>query len=298
MDTTMSAHPVVVGLDRSPHATAALEYATALAERRRLPLLVVNAFEPSQFAVRSAAGWSPDVSGVPRNTAARLVDDAVDTLRAFHPGVEVLTKIEVGSAVGMLLDESPRASAIVLGSRGTGGFAELLLGSTTLHLAAHSTCPVIAVPARDATHPVGHRGVVVGVDGSARSDSAVEYAFAEAADLGEPLVAVHAWHDVTRTGVGRMMPLGFDPEEVAEEQRLLLAEALAGWQEKYPDVEVVQRVGYGHPVPTLLRYAQDARLLVVGCRGRGSVRSALLGSVSHGVLHHATGPVAVIHSGC
>ena len=298
MDATMSTHPVVVGLDRSPHATAALEYATALAERRHLPLLIVNAFEPSQFAVRSAAGWSPDASGVPRNTAQRVVDDAVDTLRAFHPALEVRTRVEAGSAVGLLIEESVRASAIVLGSRGTGGFAELLVGSTTLHLAAHAVCPVIAVPARDTLHPVGHRGVVVGVDGSALSDSAVEYAFAEAADLGEPLIAVHAWHDVTRTGVGRMMPLAFDPEEVAEEQRLVLAEALAGWQEKHPDVEVEQRIAYGHPVPALLHHAQDARLLVVGCRGRGSVRSVLLGSVSHGVLHHATGPVAVVHSGC
>ena len=289
---------MVVGLDRSPHATAALEYATALAERRHLPLLIVNAFEPSQFDVRSTAGWSPDAAGVPRNAAQRLVDDAVDTLQAFHPALDVRTKVQPGSAVGLLIEESVRASAIVLGSRGTGGFAELVVGSTTLHLASHAVCPVIAVPARDAAHPVGHRGVVVGVDGSALSDSAVEYAFAEAADLGEPLIAVHAWHDVTRTGVGRMMPLTFDPEEAAEEQRLVLAEGIAGWREKYPGVEVVQRIAYGHPVPALLRYAADARLLVVGCRGRGSVRSALLGSVSHGVLHHATGPVAVVHSGC
>ena len=297
MDISTSTQPVVVGLDRSPHATAALEYATALAERRRLPLLLVNAFEPSHVDVRSSAGWSPEASGVPRNAALRLVDDAVDTLRAFHPAVEVRTKVEAGSAVGLLLEESARSSTIVLGSRGTGGFAELVVGSTTLHLSSHAACPVVAVPAPEAAHPQGH-GVVVGVDGSAVSDSAVEYAFAEAADLGEPLIAVHAWHEVTRTGVGRMMPLAFDPAEVAEEQRLLLAEAIAGWREKFPDVEVLQRVAYGHPVPALRRYAENARLLVVGCRGRGSVRSAVLGSVSHGVLHHATGPVAVVHNGC
>lgn len=297
MDISTSTRPVVVGLDRSPHATAALEHATALAERRHLPLLLVNAYEPSQFDVRSTAGWSPDAAGVPRNVAERLVDDAVDTLRAFHPAVEVRTKVEAGSAVQLLIEESTRASAIVLGSRGTGGFAELLLGSTTLHLASHATCPVIAVPAPDPTHPAG-RGIVVGVDGSALSDSAMEYSFAEAADLGEPLVAVHAWHDVTRTGVGRMMPLAFDPVEVADEQRLLLTESLAAWRDKFPDVEVAPKVVYGHPVPALLRYAGKARLLVVGCRGRGSVRSLLLGSVSHGVLHHATGAVAVVHSGC
>ena len=67
---------------------------------------------------------------------------------------------------------------------------------------------------------------------------------------------------------------------------------MAGWQEKYPDVAVDQKVVYGHPVPALVAAASAARLLVVGSRGRGSV---VLGSVSHGVLHRATGPVAVVH---
>ena len=141
-----------------------------------------------------------------------------------------------------------------------------------------------------------HRGVVVGVDGSAVSEPAIEYALEAAADLGEPLTAVHAWYDVTRTGTGRMMPLGYDPAEVREQERLALAESMAGWQEKFPEVEVHHEVTIGgHPVATLVRRSRDARLLVVGCRGRGSVRSALLGSVSHGVLHHATVPVAVVH---
>ncbi len=293
MDTT-SRRPVVVGLDRSPQAWAAVEHAAALAERRAVPLLLVHAYEPSQFAMRSTIGWTPDTDGVLRNVAERLVADAVDVVTASHPGLDVRTRLEPGSATEKLLEESDRATAVVLGSRGTGGFADLLVGSTTLHVAAHARCPVVAVPAPDEVASL-HRGVVVGVDGSPVSEPAIEYAFQAAADIDEPLTAVHSWYDVTRTGTGRMMPLGYDPSEVYEEERLALAESMAGWQEKYPEVVVHHKVTFGHPVACLVRSSNEAHLLVVGCRGRGAIRSVVLGSVSHGVLHHATVPVAVVH---
>ena len=287
---TMSRQPVVVGLDRSPHAWAAVEHACGLAERRRVPLLLVHAFVPAEYA-RATVGWTPGAEAVQRNVAERLVADAVDAVTAFHPDVEVRTRLEPGSETDMLLEESDRATAMVLGSRGTGGFAELLVGSTTLRVAAHARCPVIAVPAPD-EEAFAHRGVVVGVDGSAVSEPAIEYAFEAAADLQEPLTAVHAWHDFARIGKGPMMP---PPSGLYEEARLELAESMAGWQEKFPEVEVRPAVALGHPVATLVNLAKDARLLVVGCHGRGFIRGFVLGSVSHGVLHHAKVPVAVVH---
>ncbi len=292
MDT--SKHPVVVGLDRSPQAWAAVEYAAGLAARARVPLLLVHAFEPSQFEVRPSSGRVTDTEAVLRNVAGRLVADVRDVVTALHPDVEIRTRLETGSATEKLLEESARAAAVVLGSRGAGGFADLLVGSTTLHVASHARCPVIAVPAPDETASA-RRGVVVGVDGSAVSEPAIRYAFEAAADVDEPLTALHAWYDVTRTGSGRMMLLGYDPAAVREEERLVLAESMAGWQEKFPDVEVRHEVALAHPVATLVQRARDARLLVVGCRGHGAVRSIVLGSVSHGVLHHATVPVAVVH---
>lgn len=293
MDTS-SSHPVVVGLDRSTQAFAALDHGAALAERRHLPLLLVHAYEPSQFAVRSTIDWTPNTEGVLRNAAQRLVDDAVDVVSTFHPDVEVRSRLEPGSASEKLVEESERAHTVVVGSRGTRALSDLLVGSTTLHVAAHASCPVVALPA-PADDAALHRGVVVGVDGSVVSEDAIAYAFEAAADLGEPLTAVHAWHDVTRTGTGRMMPLGYDTAEVLVEERLSLAESMAGWQEKFPDVEVHQLVVLGRPVSTLVHASNAARVLVVGCRGRGSVRSVLLGSVSHGLLVRATVPVAVVH---
>jgi nucleotide-binding universal stress UspA family protein len=105
---------------------------------------------------------------------------------------------------------------------------------------------------------------------------------------------VYAWYDQAHSGIGLMVPLGYDPDMAAREERLVLAESLAGWQEKFPDVAVVHSVVLGHPVPALVSRSATARLLVVGSRGRNSLRSLALGSVSHGVLHHATGPVAVV----
>ena len=226
--------------------------------------------------------------------AERLVADVSDVVKGLNDSIELQTRLEPGSATEKLLAESQRATAVVLGSRGSGGFVDLLLGSTTLHVAAHARCPVIAVPAPD-EEAFARRGVVVGVDGSAVSEPAIRYAFEAAADRSEPLTALHAWYDVTRTGTGRMMPLGYDPAEVHEEERLALAESIAGWQEKFPEVEVHAKVVLGHPIASLVRHSSEARLLVVGCRGRGPVTSALLGSVSHGVLHHSTAPVAIVH---
>jgi nucleotide-binding universal stress UspA family protein len=291
---TSSNRQVVVGLDRSAQAWAAIEYAASLAERRKAPLLLLHAYEPSQYSVRSTVGYTPDLQDVVHNAAERLVEDVVDVVHAAHPDVTVQIRLQPGSAVEQLVEESESAQAVVVGSRGTGGFRDLVIGSTTLHLAAHAHCPVIAVPAPDEV-PLGRHGVVVGVDGTALSESAIGYAFEAAADLREPLLAVHAWYDVTRTGTGHMMPLGYVPSEIRDQERLALAESMAGWQEKFPEVEVQAKVVLGHPVASLVKAARDAQLLVVGCRGRGALRSALLGSVSHGVLHHARVPVAVVH---
>jgi nucleotide-binding universal stress UspA family protein len=227
-------------------------------------------------------------------SAQHMVDDTVEVLGVVYPTLEVGYLLEWGDPVEMLLDQSKTAHTIVLGSRGAGGFADLVVGSTTLHVAAHATCPVIAVPDTSDEDKPRH-GVVVGVDGSEVSQAAIGYAFETAAEMDEKLTAIWAWMDPTRTGVGRMMPGTFDQNEVVKGERAALDDAMSGWSEKYPEVEVEQKVVLGHPVPALASSSTDARLLVVGCRGRGALRSLVLGSVSHGALHHAAGPVAVVH---
>ena len=228
-----------------------------------------------------------------RKTAQRLLDDTQEVLSAVYPDLEVETVLEEGSETEMLLRESEHADSIVLGSRGVGGFTDLVVGSTTLHVVSHARCPVIAVPA-PAGDEESREGVVVGVDGSEVSDAAIQFAFEVAAVTGEPLRAVHVWHDPTRSGVGRLMPSIGDQAEVLGEERSMLSKLMSGWREKFPEVEVQELVVPGHPISVLSAAAEEARLLVVGSHGRGSIRSLVLGSVSHGVLHHASGAVAVV----
>lgn len=294
--TTESAPAVVVGTDGSDAAQAAVEYAAALAARRRLPLRVVHAFEASQFELRPGVGWHRDRHGVLRNAAQRLLDQTLEVLSLAYPDLKVQVRMEPGSALDVLVEESRRADTIVVGCRGTGGFANLLLGSTPLRLSTHAHCPLVAVPSPE-TPDEHRREVVVGVDGSPGAERALDYAFRVAAETGEPLVAVRAWTEPSQVSTGLRMPLVHDPAEVERHEAAELAADVLPWSEKYPQVAVERVVLKGHPAHMLLRRGRNATLLVVGCRGRGDLHSALLGSVSHAVLHHTHGPAAVVPPG-
>lgn len=285
---------VVVGIDDSDHARAAVGYAAALADRRSLSLRVVHSSESADPYVRASIDGMQAVEQALRKAAQHFAQSVADEVASSHPGLDVSTRVSPDSPVTVLLEESEDAETLVLGSHGAGGFVGHLLGSTTLQVASHAHCPVIAVPA-PSPDDAARRGVVVGVDGSELSQAAVEYGLRMASELGEPLVAVHTWSQPASLGPGQVMPPVYDAAVVEREEELVLAESLAGWAEKFPDVRIESRVVHGHPVRSLVREAAAARLLVVGSRGRGAVRSLVLGSVSHGVLHHATGPVAVVH---
>jgi nucleotide-binding universal stress UspA family protein len=292
--------PVVVGIDRSHYSQAALRYAAQLAHTQRRPLRVVHAFEPAHSSVRPLIGRSAELADVFRNSAQRLCDDALETVSLGYPDVDVNARVEPGPVVETLLEESATAEALVLGRRGMGGFASLLLGSTTLQVTGHAQCPVITVPKPHDVEPP-REGIVVGIDGSEISERAVEYAFRAASELEEKLILLHAWDDPAATmGIAMMAPgvydsSWFESDAVLEvEEQLLLAESVAGWSEKYPDVHVERKIVRRHPVVALVDESTAASLVVVGCRGQGTLRSMALGSVSHGVLHHASGPVAVV----
>lgn len=292
---TVPRSTVVVGLDRSASGRGALEYAASVADHRNIRLRLVHAFLPSPYTDRAAAiGWGFDVEDVMRASAERLIGEATAGLSVAYLDLEVTSRTQAGSAAGILLEESQRAELLVVGSRGQGGFADLVVGSTTLHVASHARCPVVVVPDARLDATTRH-GVVVGVDGSELSEAAIAFAFQRASETREKLTALHAWHNPASPSPGVMMPLVYDPALVEHEEEIVLAKSMAGWSAKFPDVEVAQKVVRGHPVHALVTMAATAALLVVGSHGRGSLRSVLLGSVSHGVLHHASGPVAIVH---
>jgi nucleotide-binding universal stress UspA family protein len=227
--------------------------------------------------------------------ARDLLDGIYEQARADHPRLSITTDLVDDAAASALIEESRTADTIVVGTHGARGFSTLVAGSTTMNVASHAQCTVVAVPTDPVLASRG-RGVVVGVDGSEVSHAAIDYAFREASETGESLTAVHAWIDpVAMSMAGAAFPVSHDPVTYRIAQEKALAESLASWQEKYPDVSVSRRVVNDHPVRALAVASDHARLLAVGCRGRGALRSMLLGSVSHGVLHLARCPVAVVH---
>ena len=184
---------------------------------------------------------------------------------------------------------------VVVGSHGRGGFARLMLGSSSAAVAAHATVPVVVTRGTSMDGAWRAGPVVVGIDGSEVSESAIDFAFSSAAVRRAGLVAVHAWAQPDPF-VDEAYAVLSEAATRQTEARLAVSESLAGWRDKYPDVPVTEVIADGHPVDALLTESTivDGALLVVGCRGRGGFAGLLLGSVSRGVLHHATSPVAVV----
>lgn len=283
--------PIVVGVDGSDASLVGLAWATHEASRQHRRLRLVHAWEVP------VPGYVPVPASVDlvRESAEALLAEAATKAAEWAPDLDIEAVLAHGPAPRVLVDHGADGTMVVVGSHGRGGFARLLLGSSSAAVAAHATVPVVVTRGTRAQEAWRDGPVVVGVDGSAVSEAAIDVAFSAAATRRHGLVAVHAW----------AQPDPFIDEAYAvlseaatrqTEARLAVSESLAGWRDKYPDVAVTEVIADGHPVEALLSEVAErqAALLVVGSRGRGGFAGLLLGSVSRGVLHHATCPVAVV----
>jgi nucleotide-binding universal stress UspA family protein len=283
---------VVVGVDGSPSSESALRWAVAEAQRTRQTLHVVHALDnevvltdKQQLGTKEAPAGSDPV-----------LTTAVDVVRTLAPEVQTVPHSVTGFVATTLVAASKIAGAVVVGSHGRSAIPSVLLGSVSLQVAIHSSCPVVVVRENVAPDGAGSGHVVVGVDGSEASKPALAYAFAYEASTGSSLTAVHTWWWEPLEGVSLGEPWIGDWTQIASQEAALVSEVLAGWSEKYPEVPVRSHVVRGDPVVELLDQSHDARLLVVGSRGRGGFIGLLLGSVSRRILKRATGPVAVVRS--
>lgn len=283
---------VVVGVDGSSSSLAAVEAAAQEARWRRAELRVVHAIWPviAPGPVPMAAAPFGPPEGVLPAAAERLVTEALRRAGNVAPQVEVTHEVVAGEALTVLELQSRDADLVIIGSRGRGGFVGMLLGSTAVYLTAHSQCPVMVVrEQREAAGPI-----VLGVDGSRAGEKAVDFAFAEAALRGADIIALHAWTPDNVPVPPPQVPDVFGPGTVAEVEERLLAQSLAGRQEKYPDVSVRPELVHGVNHEALIEASRTAQLMVVGARGRGGFTGLLLGSVSQALLHHAHCPVTVV----
>jgi nucleotide-binding universal stress UspA family protein len=290
---------VVVGYDASASAKVAVGWAADEAERLGVPLAVVYAADYTGL-VGGPVSTSPWLPGVSIDEARRVADGGGALARARCPGLEVKVQVEIGSPGTMLIRESEGANLVVVGTRGHGDLAGTLLGSVASRVVADAHCPVVVVRGEEVVAGDG-RPVVVGVDGSAAADAALRAAVSQAVARGAGLRVVCAWlpkvADPWDRAYWRAVDDGRDPDEaVHAAAERVAAEAVATAQRLAPDLRVESLVRRGVPATVIHDAAGDAGLVVVGARGRGSLASLFLGSVSHGVVHGARVPVLVVRA--
>ena len=284
--------PITAGVDGTEESIAALHWAAREAVRRGLALRVVQAwrFQPYE-AIDAAdpgtqAGWVRDA-----------LDEALRSVTTRHPDLDVATDVVAGETVDTLVEEAAEAEMLVLGSRGHGPVVGFLLGSVGQQVIAEATRPVVLVRAGDRpTAEAAGREIVVGQQGEP-DDSAetLRFAFETAAARGATVRAVRAWTlpPVFAYSPGSMHLLdeagGLEPFETKA-----LAAALQPWRDRFPDVPVIEHLEMGSAGQVLLSVAARAQLMVVGRRAHRTAVGTRIGSVAHGVLHHADCPVAVV----
>ncbi|MGW4829444.1 universal stress protein [Amycolatopsis japonica] len=267
---------IVAGIDGSRSARTAALWAAAAASRRGVPLRLVHVYAVPLAKVPSVLPPAETIRAGFAGLGEEWVSQVREAVLARFPGLVVETAVREWSAVPALVQESTRATMLVLGSRGLGGFTGPLIGSTAVALAKYGHCPIVVV--RGAWRDEDR--IVVGTDGSPASEGALGFGFDEASSRNTGLTVVRTWPDLS--------------DRVEDDERKSLEEQVAPWRDKYPEVPVEFVLRQGRPVRALLELGKRAGLLVVGCRGRGGFEGMLLGSTSQALIAHAECPVAVI----
>ena len=282
---------VVVGVDGSPQALRAVRWAVPEARRRQAVLQLVTALAWTEDPMVGLPALSKAPYGqYLREAAEKGLVAAADVAAEVDPDVPVERELVLGFPAGVLLERSQTAELLVVGDHGRGRIASAVAGSVAVSVAARSACPVVVV--RGAI-PDGALPVVVGIDGTPLSEAAIPFAFDAAAARHVPLIAVHTWLDeINDPALAELV----DWQTAAVRAEEVLAERLAGWGEKYPDVPVQRLVARGRAGHALLDQAARAQLAVVGSRGHGEIAGLLLDSVSNALVHGAGCPVAIVRS--
>ena len=284
---------ILVAVDGSSESDAAVRWAAQEAVLRDTPVTIMHVIQP--VAVSWPIGTlQVSYSDWQQQNARDVIEQAVRTSWASvgeSASLDVRTDVMCSAVVPALVSASKEADMLVVGSRGRGALGRVFLGSVSSGVLHHAYGRIAVVHEHEAQAPGSTARVLVGIDGTPASEAATALAFDEASRRGVELVALHAWSDV-----GVFPLLGMDWREHEDEGHEVLAERLAGWQERYPDVTVRRRIVCDRPARWLIDESRQAQLVVVGSHGRGGYPGMLLGSVGSAVAREAKAPVIVVRS--
>ena len=276
--------PIVVGVNGSARSEAALAWALRHASKHKMPVVALYAVDDRWM--------TPDFQyhEIIREAAMELLQKAQDSAHAQAPDVAVEVQLRHGSAAAALREASKDASMLVVGAHDRHWLDGGPLTDRALQVVSASDSPVAVVPP---TPDAARHGVVVGVDGSEESLQAVSFAAADADRAGEELTVVLAFRSPARW-VEAKFPASGLADTIVEENTVVLAESVAGLRDRYPDLVIHQRLETNtEPAKALVDTAREARLLVIGSRGRGAFSRLVLGSTAHAVLLNLPCPTIV-----
>ena len=282
----MAVTPVVAGVDGSEESMHAAEWAAQEAQRHSAPLRLVSAVAMPP-RMRAHDPGPRTVADELCGESAHALSEAVSRATEVSARLPIEASLLIGPPALAVTDSGAGALMLVVGARGAGGFAAMLLGSVSRYAAMHASCPVIVV--REEAASAAHLEVVVGIR-DPQDTATLAFAFEEADLRGATLVVVHSWN-----GLPAATWRPADPAQLAAEADRNLTEALGPWRDKYPAVPVRPDVVHDHPARVLACYSSRADLVVIGRHG-GGVGPAV-GGIQHAVLSHARGPVAIVPSG-
>jgi nucleotide-binding universal stress UspA family protein len=287
----VSAKPIVAATDGSEESLRAVGWAAREAVLRGAPLRIVSAAAllPRMIGGHAMSDYDT-VADTVRQHRDQALAAAAERATQAAPGLLIDADQLQGSPAEAVTEAGSDALMLVVGSRGNGAFAALVLGSVSRYTATHAACPVVVV--REGAESA-RRQVGLGI-GDLANTASLTFAFEEALLRKASLIAIHSWHlpdsDVSRAGPVPAGPAGYVEETETAKH---LEQLLDDWRAKYPDVPVSQELVHGHPGRALVGLSARADLVVLG---RRSVHHGPA-SVMHAVLSHAHGPVVTVPSG-
>ncbi|MFC3997598.1 universal stress protein [Nocardiopsis sediminis] len=281
------AQSIIVGVDGSETAVRAAEWAAAEASRRNWRVELIAACDP--YGADAVYAHAQDAV---RALAEADLRQAAQGIRGEYPEVELGLSTVEGSPAPELLRRAASASMVAVGLRGRGGFAALRIGSVAYQVAVHAPVPA-AVVGPEPLRP-DDADIVVGMDGSEPARHAAAVAFDYARLTGSTVRAVRVWPAPWAETPERRSSL--DEAAVLGSESRRLERDIAPLAERAEDVAYLTEAVEGHPVACLLEAGTEARLLVIGARGRQGFTHLALGGTAHGLLHHARVPIMVVHS--